>query len=225
MLAVTTVSRIPTTTPKPQNASRTGGNAAVVRLPQPARTDEEIVRGMRDGEAWAAAALLDRYGTLVERIVRRIMGHDPDLADLVQDAFATILSSVSQVRDEKALKGWIAQVAAHTAHHAIRRRKLTRLIFFWQKDEAPEPSCEIDVGAREGVLRVYKALEKLPADERVAFALRTIDEMPLEDVASACGVSLATIKRRLARAEQRFAAIVRGDPVLEGWMKEGERWT
>jgi RNA polymerase sigma-70 factor (ECF subfamily) len=218
------VSPIPKATSKPQNVPRAGGNAAVVRLPQPARTDEEIVRGMREEEAWAAAALLDRYGALVERIVRRIMGHDPDLQDLVQDAFATILASVSQVRDDKALKGWIAQVAAHTAHHAIRRRKLTRLIFFWQKDE-PELSCEIDVGAREGVLRVYKALEKLPADERVAFALRTIDEMPLEDVASACGVSLATIKRRLARAEQRFTAIVRGDPVLETWMKEGEKWT
>lgn len=207
------------------SAPRIAGSAAVVRLPQPPRSDEEIVRGMRAGEAWAAAALLDRYGPLVERLVRRIMGHDPDLQDLVQDAFATILASIDQVRDEKALKGWIASVAAHTAHHAIRRRKLSRWIFFWQKTDPPEPSCETDMGAREAVQRMYAALDQLPSDERVAFALRFIDEMPLEDVAQACGVSLATIKRRLARAEQRFTTIARRDPVLKTWIEEGMRWT
>jgi RNA polymerase sigma-70 factor, ECF subfamily len=218
------VNPLPNLIPK-SGALRAAANASVVRLPQTARSDEEIVRGMRAGEAWAAAALLDRYGPLVERLVRRIMGHDPDLEDLVHDAFATILASIDQVRDEKAIRGWIASVAAHTAHHAIRRRKLTRWIFFWQKDEPPEPAGEVDMSAREAVRRMYAALEQLPTAERVAFALRVIDEMPLEEVAEACGVSLATIKRRLGRAETRFKAIARRDPVLKAWMEEGERWT
>lgn len=218
------MSPAPSTTPSQQSTPRIGG-AAVVRLPQPARSDEEILRGMRAGEAWAAAALLDRYGPLVERIVRRVMGHDPDLEDLVQDAFAAILSSIDQVRDDKALKGWIASVAAHTAHRTIRRRKLTRWIFFWDKGEPPEPAREMDMSGREALRRMYSALDKLPAAERVAFALRVIDEMPLEDVASACGVSLATIKRRLARAEQQFTAIARHDPVLRTFLEEGTRWT
>jgi RNA polymerase sigma-70 factor (ECF subfamily) len=204
----------------------TSSGASVVRMPQLARTDEEIVRGVREGEAWAAAALLDRHGPLVERLIRRIMGHDPELSDLVHDAFATILASIDQVRDPQALKGWIASVAAHTAHHAIRRRRLSRWIFFWQSDEVPEePVQGADHGAREAVQRMYAALDQLPADERVAFALRMIEEMPLEDVARACDVSLATIKRRLARAEQRFTAIARRDPVLKTWMDEGKRWT
>lgn len=225
MLAMTRLSPGPTSTPKLQNAPRSVESGAVVRRLPSARTDEEILRGIREGQSWAGAALLDRYGSLVERIVRRIMGHDPELADLVQDAFTTILTSVGGVRDEKALKGWIISVSAHTAHHAIRRRKLTRLIFFWTKDDPPEPSCETDMGSREALRRVYAALSQLPADERVAFALRRIDEMPLEDVAAACDCSLATIKRRLVRAEQRFSAIARRDPVLKSWMDEGERWT
>ena len=110
--------------------TRSGKGAVVVRLPQRARSDAELVGALRQGEQWAAAALLDRYGPLVERLIRRIMGHDPELADLVQDALATILSSIDQVRDENAVKAWMSSIAVHTAHHAIRRRKLTRWIFF-----------------------------------------------------------------------------------------------
>lgn len=199
----------------------------VVSLPtqSSARSDEELVRAIAAGEPWAAAMLLDRYGPLVERLVRRVMGHDPDLEDLVHDAFASILASIHQVRDGQALKGWISSVAVHTAHHAIRRRRLSRWLFFWKQDEdLPEPSSVSPLGPREAVRRVYAALDQLSAEERVAFTLRFIEEMPLEDVASTCGVSLATIKRRLARAEQRFTALARRDPTLQGWLKEGDRW-
>lgn len=207
-------------------AARASKSGTVVRLPQTARSDAELVAAMRRGEHWAAAALLDRYGALVERLIRRIMGHDVDLADLVQDAFATILSSIDQVRDETAVKAWMSSIAVHTAHRAIRRRQLSRWIFFWQKDETCDaPTRDTDFAARECVQHVYAALEQLPAEDRIVFALRFIEEMQLEDIADSCGVSLATIKRRISRAEQRFVAIARRDPVLRPWLEEGRRWT
>ncbi|WP_437326323.1 RNA polymerase sigma factor [Sorangium sp. So ce381] len=207
----------------PQPAS---GRNVVSRLPQSERTDEELVAGIAAGEPWAAAMLLDRYGPLVERLIRRVMGRDPELQDLVHEAFARVLTSVHQVRDGQAVKGWISSVAVHTAHHAIRRRRRARWLFFWQSDDdLPEPSSVPAHGPREALRRVYAALDELSTEDRIAFTLRFIEEMPLEDVAGACSVSLATIKRRLARAEQRFTAMAKRDPVLRGWMEEGDRWT
>jgi RNA polymerase sigma-70 factor (ECF subfamily) len=58
----------------------------------------------------------------------------------------------------------------------------------------------------------------LPADERIPFALRFIDGMELTEVARACTVSLATIKRRLSRAEQRFTAFAALEPALAEWL-------
>lgn len=218
----------PTARPSdPSSATpRPGKSATVVRLPQTARSDAELIAAIRRGEPWAAAALLDRHGPLVERLIRRVMGHDPDLADLVQDAFTAILSSLDQIRDENAVKAWIASIAVHTAHRAIRRRQLTRWIFFWQKeDTADAPARDADFPARECVRHVYQALDQLPADDRVVFALRFIEEMQLEDIADTVGVSLATIKRRITRAEQRFQAIAQRDPVLRPLLEEGRRWT
>jgi RNA polymerase sigma-70 factor (ECF subfamily) len=49
---------------------------------------------------------------------------------------------------------------------------------------------------------IYKRLERLPADLRIAFLLRRVEGMELEEVARATGVSLATAKRRIAAAQQ-----------------------
>jgi RNA polymerase sigma-70 factor (ECF subfamily) len=84
---------------------------------------------------------------------------------------------------------------------------------------------EIDDDVLDAYRRTYALLDRLPADERIAFALRYIDGMELALLAVVCDVSLATIKRRLGRAEQRFAAGARGDVILRRWLEEGGRWT
>lgn len=134
-----------------------------------------------------------------------------------------MLTSIHQVRDGAAVKGWVARIAIHTAHRAIRKRRLYRWLLFWYPKGSE--GVESPVASRDALRRVYAALEELPADERVPFALRFIDEMPLEDVAAACNVSLATIKRRLSRAERKFVAIAKRDGALTACIEEGDRWT
>ena len=55
-------------------------------------------------------------------------------------------------------------------------------------------------------------LDRLPVDERLAFALRYINGLELVAVAAACDVSLATVKRRLQRAERSFVAAAKRRP-------------
>jgi RNA polymerase sigma-70 factor (ECF subfamily) len=200
-----------------------GEGPTLVRLAERPEADEDLVRAAAAGESWAASALLERYGAMVERLLRRVLGHDPDLEDLVQDAFASVLASVGQVRDGAAVKGWIASVAVHTAHRAIRRRKLARwlAVFRPPEEHVAAPAHE----PRAALRRVYELLDRLPADERIAFTLRYIEEMPLEEVAVATEVSLATVKRKLARAEGRFVAAARADATLRAWLERGDRWT
>jgi RNA polymerase sigma-70 factor (ECF subfamily) len=49
--------------------------------------------------------------------------------------------------------------------------------------------------------------------------------MQLTEVAAACRVSLATIKRRLARAEKRFVEAAKDHPALRERLAHGGRWT
>ena len=49
---------------------------------------------------------------------------------------------------------------------------------------------------------VEAALDTVPADARIAWVLRYLEQEPLEDVARICGCSLATVKRRITVAHQ-----------------------
>lgn len=199
----------------------------VVALPS-TRSDADVLDGLRAGEAWARAVLFDRYAPLVERVLRRALGSDPrgELGDLIHDCFVQALASAASVREATALPAWMQSVAIHTAYKTIRARRARRWLRFWEPDDLPEieaPGAEPEV--LEATRRTYAILDKLPAVERVAFALRVIDGMALADLAAASGVSLATIKRRVAKAEERFTALAAKDPVLAKWLEEGARWT
>jgi RNA polymerase sigma-70 factor (ECF subfamily) len=204
--------------------------ASAVRsvAPPPPRDDEAIVRGLRAGETWAQAALFEQYAPPVERILRKILGQDKhtEIADLVHDTFVQALSSLHRLRDAGALLAWMQVIAAHTAHRHIRARRARRWLLFWEPADLPEvPVTDLDGDVREAYARTYAILDRLSPDDRIAFVLRHIEGMELTQVAEVCEVSLATIKRRIARADARFAVAAARDPVLREWLEEGGRWT
>ena len=110
----------------------------------------------------------------------------------------------------------------HKAKKLIRRRQRWRWIQSVAPFDLPEfvastPSAEVS----EALSHAYRALDALPADERIAFALRHIDGMELTAIAAATRVSLATTKRRIVRAEVRFVELARQSDALREWVARG----
>lgn len=192
------------------------------------RADAELVEGLQSGEPWARAALFDRYAPAVARVLRRLMGPEAEgeLADLVHDVFVQALCSIDSLRDAEALPAWIRTIATRTAYRAIRSRRARHWLRFWEPSDLPEIRVEgADPEHIEACQRTYALLDRMPTKERVAFVLRHVEKLELKQVADACSVSLATIKRRLARAQQRFSRLATGDPLLRSWLQEGGKWT
>ncbi len=181
--------------PEPARRSRAALGEVVRPLPI-VRDDRALVEGLRAGEAWARAALFDRYAPQVERILRRILGYElhTDMADLVHDTFVQALTSIDRLRDAEALCAWMQTIAARTAHRTIRARRARRWLRFWDPCELPEVAIDgLEPEVLEAYKRTYALLERMPADERIPFALRYVDGMELSRVAEICDVSLATI--------------------------------
>lgn len=187
--------------------------------------DAELVAGLRRGEARARTIVVERYEPLVERLVAGALGVDAEIADVVQDVFVAVLEGVHNLKDASALRSWIATLTVFTARGRIRRRRRWRWIRFVAPEEVPEVAVAPPQGeTHEAVRATYAILSEFPADERLAFSLRFVSEMQLTEVAAACRVSLATVKRRLARAEKRFVEAARSHPALNDRMTRGGRW-
>lgn len=199
--------------------------AGAPQLAELRQDDVALVAALRrrDHDAWSR--LVDRFTPDVERLVAGVMGVDADLADIVQDVFVRVLEGAHRIREPSALRGWIASVAVFTARGHIRRRQRWRWLRFFAPADLPEPPAA--AAGQEGYLLLratYQVLDSLQADQRVAFTLRFVAEMELTEVAAACGVSLATIKRRLNRAEAAFLAGAERDPLLRERIERGGRW-
>jgi RNA polymerase sigma-70 factor, ECF subfamily len=192
-----------------------------------ASDDYALIAGIRRGDPTAASALFAQYRGLVERTLVRILGFDSELADAVQETFIRALGSTRLLRDPKALPSWLIRISVCTAADLIRSRRRRRwLQFFAEPQDLADRSNEMvfesepDLEARQALQAAHAILSSLPSDERIAFSLRRLDGMELKDVAHACGCSLATIKRRLARAERRFLARAEKHQALASWLTE-----
>jgi RNA polymerase sigma-70 factor (ECF subfamily) len=182
------------------------------------------VKALARHDEGAAVAFFDEYVALVERTISRILGADADTADATQDAFIRCLQSVHRLKDPQAMTQWVIQIAVCTASDWVRRRHRRRwLTFHDPKDIADYPMSVADSASNDAVHATYAVLDQLSVHERAAFALRFIDGMELKEVALACNCSLATIKRRLARAQVRFEAIARRYAVLLPWLSDVKR--
>lgn len=205
----------PTITQVRASAAR---SSSVVRLPL-AETDAALVTALRAGRREGAEALFDRYAGHVQRVLQRVLGPDQDIEDMVQDVFVAAFEAVHRLQDPSALRAWLAQIAVYTARGRIRRRVRWRILTFRPLAELDELQAPHTDGEMSEALRAtYRVLGRLPTDERIAFALRFVEGMELTEVAQACDVSLATIKRRLSRARGRFSELAAHEPSLAEWI-------
>jgi RNA polymerase sigma-70 factor (ECF subfamily) len=194
-----------------------------------ATSDAALVASLLTHEPGASELLVDRYGPYVERLIVRVVGLDAEVPDLINEVFARALEGVKVLRDSAALKGWIGSVAIFTARAFLRNRRTRRnWLTFQSPHELPDVAAAIATPEVSRKLqRVYAVLDRLPRDERIAFALRFIEGMELTEIAQVTDVSLATVKRRLMKAQRLFWDAVREDPLLRDhapeMVAEGER--
>ena len=187
-----------------------------------ALTDVALLEGLQNGEREAQAAFFGSYESLVRRVLTRFLRNTPDVADALQDTFVRTFRSATHVKDPLALRAWVLRVAESVALDQLRRRQRSNA-----RDIAPTQAFEVpveddSVELRAAVRDARRLLDKLPEQERVVFMMRHIDGLELTKLADVTGVSLATIKRRLARAETRFRMLARSQPGLAEWVDSDE---
>lgn len=193
--------------PRPKPAER------VVSLrPEAEVSDRDLVIRARGGDRFAADVLVRRHLPAVAATVARLLGDPVEAEDVVQDTIVSALTELDDLRDPGAFRGWLLRVAVHKVHRRFRRRKLLRFLGLGRdgsevgladlasEDATPEQHAEL--------VLLDRVLGTLPAGDRIAWSLRCVEGMRLDDVASAIGCSLATAKRRISAAERVIRAHV-----------------
>jgi len=183
--------------------------------PQTVDVDVSLIHAARAGDRQACYALWSKYTGLVQRLVRRFLGPGPDYQDVCQEAFLRIFKRLGELREPAGLSGFVVSVTLGVARNEYRRRRIRSIVGLVPEEALPEPSSSLlQNEAREVLRALYRMLDSLGSEDRSLFVSRFVEKMELVEVATVHGMSLSTVKRRLARLETRVGARVRSNPVL-----------
>jgi RNA polymerase sigma-70 factor (ECF subfamily) len=111
-------------------------------------------------------------------------------------------------------------ISVRKARKLIARRKRWSFVRNVAPTDLPEQTAATSSAEiNEAFRSTYRLMAELPVDDRIAFTLRHVEGMELTAVAQATDVSLATAKRRVARARRRFIQLAHQSDVLAPWVK------
>jgi len=183
-------------------------------LPEP--EDALSLHALRRRDPDAVELLFRRYRGRVTAVLLSTAGADRDLPDLVQEVFAQVLKSLPSFRgDRRSLAPWISRIAVFTARRCIRTRQRRWWLRPSDAAEGVEPECgQASPAIVCALTRAEAIIARLPAKEQLAFRKRFVEGLSLEQTAQGCNVSLATIKRWIDRARERFERYAAQDPFL-----------
>ncbi len=173
--------------------------------------DATLVARARAGDRFALDTLVRRHLPAVAGTVARLLGDPSEAEDVVQDTMAAVLVDLPTLREPRAFRGWLLRVAVHKVHRRFRRRKVLRFLGIGGEPEGGLADLASEEATQEQhaeLVLLDRMLRTLPASERIAWSLRCVEGLSLDEVAVACDCSLATAKRRILAADRVIRAHV-----------------
>ena len=175
-----------------------------------ARTDAELVEMTQAGENRAFDELVRRYRDRVYRLAIKILRHEEDAAEALQDAFLSAYRGLPNFKRESRFSTWLYRIATNASLMKLRRRREGHVSYEQSQnpDGEGEPLAIPDWSQQplEDVLDAEtrdvlgREVDLLPANEKEVFVLRDIMEQSNADVAEELGLTVAAVKSRLHRA-------------------------
>jgi RNA polymerase sigma-70 factor, ECF subfamily len=188
---------------------------------------EDLVARFRRGDESAFNEIFKAHRSLVWGVLHHLMPHDPELEDVVQQAFVEVFRSLDSFEGRSKLSSWIARVALHVGYHHLRRKKSRPHDYDADRsmpeivDPSPRGDPEAAAERNEAIARVYEILQTLPEKKRTVFILNDLQGMAQEEVAEVVGTNVATVRTRLFYARREFWKLAEQDPVLGRILEAG----
>ncbi len=152
-----------------------------------------------DGRNEAFRRVYDAYADMLYRLAVSILRSTADAEDAVQNVFCRYLDRAPNFRDTEHEKAWLLRVTINQCKDMMRRRKVRT----WLPIEALT-----DVGVREKSTPALDAVYALPEKYKTAIILYHLEEMSIDEIASALSLSHSAVKMRLSRGRDMLREVL-----------------
>lgn len=167
---------------------------------------------VRAGDPSAIDEIYREHHAALRGFARRIVGDHDAAEDLVHDVFVVLPGAIRRFRAESSLRTFMCAIALRRAHKFIRSASRRRAAMAKLAEQPTAPSQAPDTALAQQQLAelLYRALDKLPDDQRIAFVLCEIDQLTAGEAAAVANAPEATMRTRLFHARKKLRALLEG---------------
>ena len=188
--------------------------------------DEQALIGLaRRGDLDAFNRLVLAYQNMAYNLAYRMIGEDASAQDAAQNAFLSAYRNLASYRGGS-FKAWVMRMVTNACYDELRRRHRHPETSLepqvegedemespsWLADDGPSPEESLERAQLEQAIQ--RCLGSLPDDFRVVVVLVDVEGLDYDEVSTAIGKPLGTIKSRLARARLKLRTCLQGLWVL-----------
>ena len=177
----------------------------------------ELLRLAQRGDLEAFNRIVLEHQTRAFNVALRVLGDGEAAADATQDAFLSAYRNLRSYRGGS-FRAWLLRIVTNACYDELRRRKrrpVTSLEELGPETEDGEPEVEAWLASTadgperlsertELVHAIQDCLDRLPDEFRIVAVLADVQGYNYDEVSSAIGKPLGTVKSRLARARARL---------------------
>jgi RNA polymerase sigma-70 factor, ECF subfamily len=179
-------------------------------------SDEQLLERSARGDREALEELFRRYRQIAFRVAYRLLGHEADSLDAVQEAFVKALLHLPNFQGRSSFKTWMLRVVSNAALDLGRQRGRREAVSMdamgmqARQDLEPLVIEEPARGLERADLRqrLQEALGHLSPVQRQTFVLHAEAELSYREVAQTLGISIGTVMSRLYYARLKLRDIL-----------------
>ena len=180
------------------------------------RAETELISRCKQGDQEALKEIFNQYHKKVYSIAYGVVREREDALDIVQEVFIKLYRSIRNFKGQSKFYTYLYRMAMNTA--IDHSRKKGRSLFSsldqmegFQPSESAEKRPDSILLYKELEGRVKAALEKLPADQRMALIFREVEGLSYQEMAETMGCSIGTVMSRLHYARKKIRELLKSD--------------
>lgn len=181
-------------------------------------TDQQLVEKVQRGDKNAFNLLVVRYQHKVMHLVGRYVKSSGDVADVTQEAFIKAYRALPSFRGDSAFYTWLYRIAVNTAKNYLvsQGRKPpgsdidAQEADYYDGGEALHDNStpERSLLSNEIEATLFKVVDKLPDDLRMAITLREMEGLSYEEIAAVMECPVGTVRSRIFRAREAIDKVI-----------------
>jgi RNA polymerase sigma-70 factor (ECF subfamily) len=167
-----------------------------------AQPDFGVLRKAQRGDERAFSLIVRAYEVPVYNYVMRLVGDRALAEDLTQEVFLRVFQGLPRFSLRSKFTTWLFQVTKNRVLDELRatERRPRHLVAL---DDAPQLEVlDTPFERIEAIDAVWRAVEHLPVDLKMALLLRDVVGMAYTEIADSLEITLATVKWRIYKARE-----------------------